>query len=97
MKPRNRLLLLLLVLTVAGLGTPAPRVVSAQDVGESSASTTWDGGSPEIERWWGAAGAVMCGAEGYLLRSVPTVGLNPYVMTAGIAGCLIALLDIATT
>jgi hypothetical protein len=25
------------------------------------------------------------------------IGMNPYVMSAGIAGCLIAVLDIATT
>jgi hypothetical protein len=51
----------------------------------------------EIERWWGAAGAVLCGAEIALIRNVPAIGMNPYALAAGIAGCSLALLDIVTT
>jgi hypothetical protein len=53
-----------------------------------------DTASPdEIDRWWGAAGAVLCGAEIRLIRVAPEIGMNPYVLAAGIGGCLLALLD----
>jgi hypothetical protein len=54
-------------------------------------------GDGEAERWWGAAGAVLCGAEVRLVRVAPTIGMNPYVMAAGIGGCVLAMLDVMTT
>jgi hypothetical protein len=56
-----------------------------------------DGSGDQIDRWWGAAGAVLCGAEIRLATTAPVIGMNPYVMAAGIGGCLLAVLDIATT
>ena len=40
---------------------------------------------------------MLCGAEGYLIRTNPLIGMNPYVLAAGIGGCLLALLDVCTT
>ena len=45
----------------------------------------------------GAGGAVLCGLEIRLLRVAPEIGFNPYVLAAGIGGCLLAVLDCATT
>jgi len=50
----------------------------------------------DIERWWGAFGAVLCGAEIYLVRTNPAVGMNPWALGAGLAGCGLAVLDAAT-
>jgi hypothetical protein len=56
-----------------------------------------DGSYPvEEERWWGVVGAAMWGGEMYLIRSAPAIGMNPYVLAAGIGGCLLAFLDAAT-
>ena len=38
----------------------------------------------DADRWWGVLGGVLC-------------GFNPYVMAAGIGGCLLAAIDIITT
>ena len=59
--------------------------------------TSYDGAPPEdIERWWGAFGAVLCGAEIYLIRTNPALGMNPWAPGAGIAGCGLAILDAST-
>jgi|KBSSwiStaDraftv2_1062776.scaffolds.fasta_scaffold454180_3 hypothetical protein len=79
---------LALVLALALTALPASHVSVAR------AETTSD---DDISRWWGVAGAVLCGTEIRLVTTAPVIGMNPYVMSAGIAGCLIAVLDIATT
>ena len=56
-----------------------------------------DGGDAGIQRWWGAAGAVLCGAGIALVRYSPAIGMNPYVLAAGLSGCLLAALDIWAT
>ena len=53
--------------------------------------------SPSPDRAIGVIGAMLCGAEGYLIRINPVIGMNPYVLAAGIGGCLLALLDVCTT
>ena len=42
-------------------------------------------------------GAALCGYEIRLIVRAPAIGMNPYALAAGIAGCSLALLDIATT
>ncbi len=54
-------------------------------------------GSEEIQRWWGAAGAVLCATEVRLMRVVPAIGFNPYVIAAGAAGCILAMIDMLST
>ena len=49
------------------------------------------------ERWWGAAGAILCAAEVRLIRVVPAIGLNPYVLAAGLGGCLLAAMDMISS
>jgi len=58
-----------------------------------------EGGAPmdEIERWWGVAGSVLCGGEIWLVRRLPAIGMNPYLLAAGIGGCILALIDVRTT
>ena len=51
-----------------------------------------DPGDPD--RWWGAAGAALCGLELRLMMRVPAIGFNPYAIAAGLSGCLLAALDI---
>jgi len=68
---------------------------SADETLDQNASTTAT--SPdELDRWWGVAGAVVCGAEMRLVRVAPELGMNPYALAAGIAGCLLAALDATT-
>ena len=64
---------------------------------EAAWEESGDGGDVGIERWWGAAGAVLCGAELALVRNVPAIGMNPYALAAGLSGCLLAALDVWTT
>ena len=97
----GRLCLALLV-ALATILTPLPRVASAGRGLESGATeAAWEGsgdsGDAGIDRWWGAAGAVLCGAEGALIRYAPAIGLNPYAIAAGLSGCLLAMLDVGTT
>ena len=49
------------------------------------------------DRWWGVAGAALCGLEIRLIIRVPAMGMNPYALAAGIAGCSLAALDVFTT
>jgi hypothetical protein len=51
----------------------------------------------EINRWWGAAGAVICATEIRIIRVAPALGMNPYLIAAGLAGCLLAAMDIMST
>jgi hypothetical protein len=95
--------LLVAALVAAGLIGPIGTVAQAQDaggeVGTSEAGGDWAGTEPidDLERWWGVAGAALCGAEGYLVRTAPAIGMNPYVLAAGLGGCLLAALDVLTT
>ena|SRR5215831_1119849 len=71
--------------------------VRAQDevpAGGVAAATLDDPGEPD--RAIGVFGAALCGAEGWLLRTNPVLGMNPYVLAAGIGGCLLMLMDMAT-
>ncbi len=94
---------LALALALATVVTPFPRSAHADVAPPESRATeaAWEGsgssGDAEIERWWGVAGAVICGAELRLIRVAPAIGMNPYVLAAGIAGCTLAALDIFTT
>ena len=64
---------------------------------EAAWEESGDGGDVGTDRWWGAAGAVLCGAEIALIRWAPALGSNPYAIAAGLGGCLLAALDIWTT
>jgi hypothetical protein len=55
------------------------------------------GPSDEVNRWWGAAGALLCAGEIRLIRVAPAVGMNPYLIAAGLAGCVLAAMDIMST
>lgn len=95
-----KLLALMLALTTAVI--PIPRFAHAEVApSQPAAGTVWDetqsAGDDEIERWWGAVGAAICGAEIRLIRLAPAIGMNPYVMAAGIGGCLLAVIDIVTS
>lgn len=54
-------------------------------------------GPDDAQRWWGAAGAVLCATEVRLMRVVPAIGFNPYVIAAGLGGCILAAMDVMTT
>lgn len=81
---------LVLMTGVAG-GVRAQDEVSAGGV----ATATLDDPS-EPDRAIGVFGAALCGAEGWLLRTNPVLGMNPYVLAAGIGGCLLMLMDMST-
>ncbi len=91
----------LMLLSAALAAAPSTaRAQSGTETGDgSSVSSAVVTGEPgeEIERWWGVAGAVICGGELWLLRNQTEIGLNPYVLAAGIGGCALALLDVVTT
>jgi hypothetical protein len=95
---------LTLGMVIAALLTPivAPSVraqVAAGDEVASAAVGDSQGVDPpaEVDRWWGAAGAILCGTEIRLVRVVPAIGLNPYVLAAGVGGCILAAMDVFTT
>lgn len=44
----------------------------------------------------GVVGAIVCGGGSWLIRTNPALGMNPYVLAATIAGCLLMLLDCMT-
>jgi hypothetical protein len=88
-----------LMLAPGALPVPA-RAQSSDDGGGLATATTPTADSaddPGAERWWGVAGGVMCGFELRLIRTAPEIGMNPYVMAAGLGGCLLGLLDVMTT
>lgn len=93
--------LALAILVVAAVAPLAP-VARAQSTNDGAVApvTAVDsqssGPSVEVQRWWGAAGAILCGAELRLVRVAPAIGLNPYVLAAGLGGCLLAAMDIIT-
>jgi hypothetical protein len=83
-------------LCALALVTSSPRGASAEefDPGATFAGET----QPLVaDRWWGAAGAMLCGGWGALVRYQPAIGMNPYVIAAGLGGCLLAVLDVMTT
>jgi len=49
----------------------------------------------ELERWWGAVGAMICGGGIRLAIYNPVLGMNPYVIAGTLSGCLLAAIDIA--
>ena len=55
------------------------------------------GSGGDVDRWWGVLGAALCGAEIRLIIKAPAIGMNPYALAAGIAGCTLAVLDVMTT
>lgn len=67
----------------------ATEVVAEEGAGQPPAD--------EIERWWGVAGAVICAVEIRLIIRAPAIGMNPYALAAGIAGCSLAMLDLVTS
>jgi hypothetical protein len=89
---------LVLVLALVAGGTSAGR---AQDESAYEPSSLYGDAGPttseDTERWWGAVGAAVCGAELALIRANPVVGMNPYALAAGLSGCLLAAIDVAST
>jgi hypothetical protein len=87
----------LLLSSVVLPGLPSRTFAQSQDIGaEDTAGTSATSGETS-DRWWGVAGAAICGGEMWLIRSQPAIGFNPYVLAAGIAGCALGALDIFST
>lgn len=94
---RAWIVVMALLVTVAA---PPTRVAGAFEP-ERATEAVMEEGIPapmdEIERWWGVAGAALCGLEIRLIIRAPAIGMNPYALAAGIAGCSLAMLDLVTT
>jgi len=90
-------LLLLLAMAVVPLGRAADAGVMPGSHRMGQAVEEGAGPDGEVNRWWGVAGAMLCGFEARLIIRVPAVGMNPYALAAGLAGCGLALLDAFTT
>ena len=89
-----------MVLSLVVALAPLAPVARAQVEETEGADVAWyeEGGTgEEIERWWGVVGAAMCGAEIRIVRVAPAIGMNPYMIAAGVGGCLLAGLDVLTT
>ena len=93
------LLAILLMLAPCMLTAPARAqlIEDANLPATTTVQTTDSVDDPVVDRWWGVVGGVMCGFELRLIRTAPEIGLNPYVMAAGLGGCLLGLLDVMTT
>ena len=91
------------VLLLAALALSLAPAVDARTAPRTwrAGEATWEEspGEPgdDVERWWGVAGALLCGAEIRLVIRAPAIGMNPYALAAGIAGCSLAALDVLTT
>ena len=48
---------------------------------------------PTVDSAAGVVGAMVCGGGSLLIRYNPALGLNPYVLGATIAGCILMALD----
>lgn len=96
-------MILTLLLGLAMMLTPIAPAAHAQPAADDNAVSVaaWDGQAVEpsagIERWWGVAGAALCAFEIRLVVRVPVIGMNPYAIAAGLAGCLLAAVDILST
>lgn len=92
-------LVALMAISLLTLATAIPPARAQVDASEGTVVATYEDADPgaEVERWWGVAGAVICGAEIRIIRVAPAIGMNPYMIAAGVAGCLLAGLDILTT
>jgi len=80
-----------LVLLTAAVGARAEDEAAVNGIATASVD---DPGEPD--RAIGVFGAALCGAEGWLLKTNPVLGMNPYVLAAGIGGCLLMLMDMTT-
>ena len=52
-----------------------------------------DTSDPTVDGKAGVIGAVVCGAGAWLIRYNPALGLNPWVLSATIAGCILLAID----
>lgn len=93
---RRTMRALLVAMTMLAL-TMMPVAGRADDAAPVGATVQDDPAGGEVERWWGAMGAVVCGWEIRLMIRAPEIGWNPYAIAAGIAGCSLAALDVLTT
>ncbi len=66
-----------------GMGTP-------QEIPDAAPIV---GADPSPDSSAGVVGAIVCGGGSWLIRSNPALGMNPYVLAATLAGCLLMLLD----
>jgi len=81
--------LMLLSLTASpGIGPAA-----AQTPTRAALTATRGDRVAEPEKWWGVAGAMLCGWGIRFIRVAPEIGMNPYVLAATIGGCLLAAMD----
>jgi hypothetical protein len=79
--------LLLLTLLPAPLARPAAAHAAGGLIAAAGDHTA------EPEKWWGVAGAALCGGGVRLIRIAPEIGMNPYVLAATIGGCILAVMD----
>ena len=50
----------------------------------------------EADRWWGVLGGALCAFETRYAWKVPAIGMNPYMIAAGLGGCILALMDVCS-
>jgi hypothetical protein len=89
MKITRWLLVVLLGCSMMGSFSAPARAADSVPVADGESFTPPD----DADHWWGVAGAVLCGAEGYLIRTNPALGMNAGCLAAGIAGCILMLID----
>ncbi len=81
-------------LTALFLTASVPALVGAARSSEIPAGTEiQDTGAPTTDSWVGVAGAAVCGGGAWLIRTNPALGMNPWVLSGTIAGCLLMVLD----
>ena len=52
-----------------------------------------DSADPTVDGKAGLVGTIVCGGGALLIRYNPVLGMNPWVLSATIAGCLLMVLD----
>jgi hypothetical protein len=85
----------LLVLALSAAVLPASGTARAGGVRVGDAAAVTVGRTAEPERWWGVVGAIVCGLGMNVLRHYAPG--DPGVIAATVGGCILAIMDVATT
>jgi len=91
----KRIIAGVLVLALTAAVLPATGSARADGVRVGGQTTVVADRTAEPDRWWGVAGAIVCGLGANFIRHFGPV--DPGVVAATVGGCVLAIMDVATT
>jgi len=78
------------------MAADAPELTHPQTLDETGGATSPADDAVEAQRWWGVAGALVCGGGMLIIRKLLPAVPHPGVIAATVGGCMLALLDMVT-